>query len=154
MEAIAPHAALGIFVGQREELGDLGLRAVEGRIEARDLRQVRPVAADEADRLQIVRLVERCERNVLVELREHGIVDQRGTAEIHAAMHDAVANGGKRAAVQMPARPFQDVEHALFMIDGIGRGPGPLAQLLAGRVLGREFRFRTEPLELASHEGR
>ena len=126
MEAIAPHAALGVFVRKCEQLGDLGLGSVKGRIEARDLRQVRPVSADEADRLQIVRLVERRERNVLIEPREYGIVDQRGTAEIHAAMHDPMTNGGKPAAVQMLARPFQDIEHALFMIDGIGRGPGPL----------------------------
>ncbi len=45
--------------------------AVEGGVEAGDLRQFGEARADRADRRQIVGLMQRRERNVALEMREH-----------------------------------------------------------------------------------
>ena len=64
--------ALGVeMLGDRVVVGDGGVLAMEGRIEARDLGQPRPVRHHRPDRRQIVRLVQRRERDIAFEaLRE------------------------------------------------------------------------------------
>ncbi|GJD79423.1 hypothetical protein NBEOAGPD_2650 [Methylobacterium gregans] len=63
MEAVAANALLRHLTRDSEELRDLRLRVVEGGVEAGDLRQVGELPADDADRLQVVRLVQRCQRH-------------------------------------------------------------------------------------------
>ena len=52
VEAVAPHATLGDRRRQREGLRHLRLRAMEGGVEAGDLRQVGPKLRDDLDRLR------------------------------------------------------------------------------------------------------
>ena len=57
---------------------------------------------DDADRRQIVRLVQRRERHELLELAQHSAVDQRRLGEVEPAVHHAMADrrpaGSLRAA--------------------------------------------------------
>jgi len=63
VEAVPAHSFLRVPPRQGEGLGDRGLGAMESGVEAGDLRQVRGLFGHRLDCLQIVRLVQRCERN-------------------------------------------------------------------------------------------
>src|SRR5437868_166017 len=98
MEAIAPHAAIGDRLRQRERLRHFGLRAVERRVETGDLGQLGAKFRDDLDRLEVVWLVQGREWAQLRELGDHFGVDTHGLRERLAAMHDAVAHGNELVA--------------------------------------------------------
>src|ERR1700757_2925434 len=91
VESIAPYAALGDRAGECECLRYLGLDAVECGVEARDLWQLRRALEQGADRREIVRLVQRRERNVLLQRREHFRVDANRPTVFEPAMDDTMA---------------------------------------------------------------
>src|ERR1700742_3725335 len=63
METITPYAILRVFSGNGERLGNRGLATVEGRIKTDDLRQIRMRVVNRLDRREIVRLMQRRERD-------------------------------------------------------------------------------------------
>jgi len=81
--------------------------AVEGGVEAGDLRQFGAAREQCVDRRQIIGLVQRSERNVALEMRQHLGVHLHGAVVVGAAMHDAMANGDEidllRRAQPVPA---------------------------------------------------
>ena len=100
VKTVTAHAALGDGGRQRECLRYLRLRTVECGVEACDLRQFRPALGEQANRHQIVRLVQRRQRHVFLELREHLGRDERRLGEIEAAVYDAMANGDQAVVVR------------------------------------------------------
>ena len=62
------------------------------RIEAGDLGQPRPVRHDRPDRRQIVRLVQRRERDIAFEAAKNLLRDNNRLIEFRASMHDPVAD--------------------------------------------------------------
>ncbi len=63
MEAIAAHALAMQRIRNGEAVGHFGMAAVEGGIEAGDLRQIGARGGDGRDGRQIVRLMQRCQRH-------------------------------------------------------------------------------------------
>lgn len=92
MEAVAADT-FGVKVFRyREVIGDRAMRAMKRGIEAGDLRQIRPARKHRTYRRQIVGLVQRRERNVTLEMREHLRVDQDRSIVFGTAVNNAVAD--------------------------------------------------------------
>ena len=76
VEPVAPHALVVIGARQGERVVDEGMAAVERRVEAGDLRRSGKGRDRRLDAGEVVRLVQRRERDELAQLGEHGVVDQ------------------------------------------------------------------------------
>ena len=76
VEAVAADAVVVEPARQGEPVGELGMAAVEGGIEAGDLRQVGLDRGDRADAGEIVRLMQRRERTERLEPGEHRRIDR------------------------------------------------------------------------------
>src|SRR5205085_1904780 len=93
---------------EREHLGELGLAAMEGGVEAGDLRDVRRPFRDRGDGGEIVGLVEGCQRAQRFQFAGDPGVDPDRLGKARAAMDDAVAgsrpSGRKRATAEAARR--------------------------------------------------
>ena len=76
----------------RETVCNGAMAAVKGRVEARDLKQFRTPLQQGADRRQVVRLMQRCERNICLEVRNHRLVNSDRPVVFRAAMDDPMAD--------------------------------------------------------------
>ncbi len=65
---------------------------MEGGVEAGHLRQLRLPLDQRADRRQVVRLVQRRQRNVLLQRLKHARIDAHRRRILGAAVHDAVTD--------------------------------------------------------------
>ena len=100
VEAVAPHAGFVQLRGQREALRDVGIGAVERGIEAGDLRQLRRALEQAPDRREVVRLMQRRERNQLLERRHHVRIDAHRLREVEPAVHDAMSDADQLVAAR------------------------------------------------------
>ena len=75
METVAANAFVIEPAGQSKPVGELGVTAVKGGIEAGDLRQVGLHGGDRADAGEIVRLMQRRERTERLQPGEHSRID-------------------------------------------------------------------------------
>ncbi len=99
------------------------LAAVEGRVEAGDLRDVRQPRMHGLDAGHVVGLVQRREGNPLPQLGEAGIVDRRRGGVDRPAMHDA-----------MPHRRHAPAGGVVFdPVDQLGEG-GVVGFAVAGEI--------------------
>ncbi|MPL97123.1 hypothetical protein SDC9_43311 [bioreactor metagenome] len=93
VEAVAPHALLVIAPRQRIGVVDEGMLAVEGGVETGDVRH----AGEGVDRSthtgKVVRLMQRREGRKARELLHRRLGEAQRLGMVHAAMHDAVADG-------------------------------------------------------------
>ena len=85
-------------------IGDGRMFPMERGVEAGDLRQPRPVDHDRPDGRQIMRLMQRRERDVALEAVQHVLRHKNGLIEFRAAMHDAMAHRD-RMNVEFIAQP-------------------------------------------------
>ena len=109
VKAIALHAGFGDVARQGISLRHPGLRAVKFGVEAGDLRQFRPQAGDGADGRQVVRLVQRGQRRVAIELGQDVGRYERGPRLLLAAMHHPVAGCQQGAACGKPLQPVKQL---------------------------------------------
>jgi len=120
---------------------------VEGGVEARDLRQSGERLRERADRRQIVRLVQRCERHQALELGHHRRVDPHRRREASSTVHDAVPDGLRAARVGRRVQPAAD------RVDGAGVIVRCRRRLvdddLAVTILDREAGAGTDACDLA-----
>ena len=93
MKTIAAHAPIGDRGRQGKCLRNGFLRTMKCRIETRNLRELGCTLGDRTDGLQVVRLMQRCERNQPIEFGEHLCVDTHWRRELHPAMDYATTNG-------------------------------------------------------------
>ena len=84
VEAVAADALRVQLRGQREHLRDLRVAAVERGVEAGHLRQLRRALQQQADRRQVVRLMQRRERNELLQRLQHAGI-QRAPAGVYSS---------------------------------------------------------------------
>ena len=96
MKAVAAHALVVIGAGQGVGVVDEGMAAMEGGVEAGDLRRRRESLHRRFDAGDIVRLVERRERNERRKLGERCVVDQDWRGVIRPSMDDAMADRDDR----------------------------------------------------------
>jgi len=152
MEAIANHTAVGDRSRQRERLRDRRLCPVERRIEARDLRQVGHPREQRLDRREIVRLVQRRERHVLLQCRDATRVDAHRFHVLAAAMHDAVPDRHQPMMRNAPAqKPDKVFERAVVAERFAGR-PLLLVEHVAVAILRDEARRRVDAFGLPSRD--
>ena len=108
MEAVAAQAALPECVRQWQLLFDLGQGVVEAGIEAGHLGDVRALAQEDLDRLQREGLVQRCQRDVALEVGQHTGIHPHRCEVLAAAVDHAMGDGGDRAAVEAGDDAFAD----------------------------------------------
>src|SRR5258707_8863046 len=92
MKSVAPHAGSGDGWRQRKGLRHLCLDAMKCRVEAGHLEQVRTKLCDDVDGLEVVGLMQRCERGELSERGNHLGGDQHSFGKPHPTVHDAMAD--------------------------------------------------------------
>src|SRR5271166_3553329 len=93
MKAVAADALSMKMLRNSVVIGDGGMLPVKGSIEACNLRQSRPVDHDRPYGLQIMRLMQRRERDVPLEAVQHLLRYKNRLIEFRAAMHHAMADG-------------------------------------------------------------
>ena len=121
VKAVTAHALVVIGAGQSEGVVDEGVAAMESGIEAGDLRRRREGLHRRLDPGEVVRLVQRRERNEPLKRRDHGLVDQLRLHEIRPAVHDAMADRDDRRIVARLPEPAENGAHRGVMVDRAGR---------------------------------
>ena len=107
---------------------------MKGRVEARDLRQVRKAPADDPDRFEVVRLVQWREWHQRFKLLEDGVVDENGPQKGFSAMHHPVPDGRELASLLMLPQPRDKMHERLLVTDPVA-GPGNLVRSLPSASL-------------------
>jgi hypothetical protein len=102
VETVSLDPSVMQFTGQREALGDRRLVMMKGGIEAGNLKQFRSTHQQRPDRCEVVRLMQGCEGNVLLETRDHALVDDHRPVIFRPAMDDPVANRDEVEALGLP----------------------------------------------------
>src|SRR5215212_3162443 len=149
MEAVAPHARFGHGAGQGEQLREIWLVAVEPRIEARDLGKVWKPLSQNADRRQVVRLMQGSQRYELLELSQDMLVDQHGRRERNTAVDDSVANRLKAIVTPVLTDPASQMSEGLLMPEWLCLAPTHFAGDLASLASDHEMGRAAEPVEQA-----
>ena len=151
MEAVAPDADLVKLLRQREPLRDIRIRPMERRVEARDLRELWRALEQRSDRGQIVRLVQRRQRDELLQRLQHtGIhADRRGV--LQPAVNDPVTDPDQTVADELLAEEAPQMLHRLVVAEFHAFAPRPLGHCPARHIPGHELRRRGEALDLAAH---
>ena len=133
VEAVSPDAGIMQCARQGEAAGDVSVAAVEGGIEAGHLRQVRVRRGQRADRSQIVRLVQRGERNQPLQIPHDGLVDQHRRGEAGAAMDDAMPGCDQFGTGGIFPDPGREATEQGFLC-AVGVPPVGVGHSLAGSV--------------------
>ncbi len=149
VEAVAAHAAVGDRRRQREGLRDRRHRAVERGVEAGDLRQPGRAREHGADRREVVRLVQRRQRDEAVEAREDGFVDAHRPVVLDAAVDDAVADREQPVLRELAVQEVEQVRDRAVVAQRLVRVPVAPGEQRAGGVAGAELRRVVEALDLA-----
>ncbi len=124
MKAVAPHTGLEEFLRQRKPLYELGIAAVEGGIEAGDLRGIRRTFHQHPDRRKVMGLVQRGEWDEVLEPVEHGVVHANRRGVFRAPVHDAVPHPVKTIACKHLAQEAAQVVKTAFVAQGSALSPG------------------------------
>ena len=148
VEAVAPDAFGMELVRDRVMVGERIVVAMEGGIEAGDLRQCREIAQQRPDRRQVVRLMQRRQRDVALQPRHDRMIDQHRASMIRPAMDDAMADGDG-VDVEFVAQPGAGDRHRGRHIRHRLDRIGPVGQRIAGRAAGAQSRTAADPVHLA-----
>ena len=109
MKTVTTHAGVVQLGRDREALRDVGIRAVKRSVEASYLRQVRQHGGSGANRGQVVRLVQRRERDEFLERRQHLCIDAHRLGVVKSAVHDTVADSDERVVCELLLQEFDEV---------------------------------------------
>jgi hypothetical protein len=140
---------VGELRGQREHLRDRRIRPVRGGVEAGDLRHVRQALEQRANRRQVVRLVQRCKRHELVQLRDDGSVQSHGRRKVGPAVHHAMADRGHTIArAVLRLQPVEDVRERAVVSQLRACSHFFSLAVLPRCVLGHEGRRGVNPFDL------
>ncbi len=138
METVAANAAVGDLGRQGEGLGHLGLVAMKGGIEASHLRQFRLVGQQQADRLEVMRLVQRCQRDELLQVSDDLGSQPHRRSVVEAAVHHPMADGGQPVFPELLAQEAGQIGDGAIVTKCFTGRPLPFADHGARRILGLE----------------
>ena len=110
MKAVAAHSLRIELLGDGVVVRKSAMATMERRVEAGDLRQVRTSSEKQSDRRQIVRLVQRRQRDVALQARQNISVNHGRLAVFRAAMNDAMADGSEANRLRLPQPGLHLVE--------------------------------------------
>ncbi len=148
VKAVALDAGTADLPGQWNHFRDGRLTAMEARVEAGDLRHAGKPVGHCFNRRQVVRLMERRQRDQRSQILQNSRRDNGGTGVPRAAVHDTVTDTEHARAAVLGAEPRgESPKRGASVIDGaIQRVIG---EDLAPRVLRRESRRGPDALDLA-----
>jgi len=153
VKTVAAHALGGEFARQGEQLRDGWLAAVEGGVEAGGLRHLGQGSAHGVDASEVVRLVQRRERDELAQRLNGGVVEADRRGKALAAMHDAMADADDLPAGLVRLQPVDEEAHRRLVLL-VGRAlqaeVGIVEHGTVG-VLGLEVRLGANAVDLAGH---
>jgi len=150
VEAVAADAAGVEFRRQGEGVGLPRMGAVEGGVEAGDLRHAGEAFRRRRDAGKVVRLVQGRERRQIPQAFHHRDIHQHRRREVRPAMHHAMPDRGDAAAFEHPVQPFDDdAERGAVVGRGLRPVPAAFRQHPAGGIPGEEMRLRTDALHLS-----
>ena len=102
VKAVAPHALAVEVFRNREMIGDRAVTAMECRIEARDLRQLREARPDAADRREVVGLMQRRQRTQGLQFLEDLVVDQDRPVMVRSSVDHPMTDRHRRDFLRFP----------------------------------------------------
>ena len=105
VESVALHDARADVARQRHDLGDGGLPPVEAGVEASYLRHAGKLLGDRVDRRQVVRLMERSERNQRSQLLQNRRGEDGGTCKAGTPMDNAMTDAEHARTAVLGAKP-------------------------------------------------
>jgi hypothetical protein len=147
MEAVAANALLIELLRKRVVVREFRVPAMEGGIEAGDLRQLRLSLPQRADRAEVVGLVEWSQRREGLKPLERDIVDQNWLAVIRPAMNHAMADRSRQGS-DLGAKELDDLAQGCGHIRRVSSGPGFVDKSFALHGLGREVGMDANALDL------
>src|SRR5205807_1194541 len=106
---VTPHPLLIETLGDSEMIGNRAVTTMEGRIEARYLRHIRPAFQQRADRSEVVRLMQRREAGELFQLGQYLLIDHNRLVVVRTAVYNTMAYSGKFKIVIL-AQPGADLK--------------------------------------------
>ena len=108
------------------------MAAMKGGVETGHLRNLRPQRLDRTNRRQVVRLMQRRQRNQPLQCREQRRVNPHRCGMVDAAMHHPVAHGQQRCIGQPPAQPAAQQPDRGLHLACLGRRQAALIGHLTG----------------------
>lgn len=102
MEAVAAHAFRMQVLSDSIMIRGRAVVSMKGRIEGGNLRKLREICKNGADRREIVRLVQGRKRHLALEPCQHLLVYRNRRVVLGATMHDAAAYRAWRYALLFP----------------------------------------------------
>ncbi len=131
VEAIAAHALRAYGRWQRIATMQGILRSVERRVEAAILREVWLLLPQCLHRMQVMRLVQRCQRAKAAQVCHRFRVEADGGAVTLAPMHDTVGGGFQRPVMWVGVKPVEHMGQC-FGMGGVGGQGGDLIARVFG----------------------
>ena len=119
VKSVTTNAFLTEAPRQSERLSQIGLGAMEGRVEAGDLRYLRRGLHDRADGGEVVRLMQRRERREFGEIIENGFGHPHGRGVVETAVDDAMTEGDDRLFLQQRAPGLNDLAHGGVVVEAL-----------------------------------
>jgi hypothetical protein len=116
VKAVSADVLAGDIARQAGQLRELRQAGVKGRIEAGDLREFGPANSNRNDAGDIVRQMQRRERDQPVQVGFQLRCDQSRTGAIRTAMYDPVADCGDRTGIIRVGEEGQQCFDRLFLI--------------------------------------
>jgi hypothetical protein len=150
MEAVTPHAGVVKLGRQRESLRDVWIRAVERRVEAGHLRELRRALEQQGDRQQIMGLVQRRERDEALQRLERRRLDPHGRRVVQTPVDDPVADADQSVVRELVLQEVAEILNRAIVTELPPR-PGLFGDDAARRILRHEAGCRVEALDLSPH---
>src|SRR5262249_4020871 len=134
---------------QRESLGDVRIRAMERRVEARDLGKLRRAFEQSGHRRQVVGLMERRQRDEALESLDRLELDSHRRRELQSPVDDPVSYPPEPPTCQVVLQELAEIFDRPVMTKGRSR-PRLFGYDTPRDVVRRETRRHVETLDLAS----
>ena len=136
-----------------EGLGDSRVGAVKGGVETGYLTDFRQQLGDGLDAVEVVRLVQRGERDELFKLADRVRADRHRGREQLAAMDDAVADSDQFGAGLVFLNPGQQEVERGLVLGFLFAAQLQFDFVLAVRILGDQFGAGADAVDLAGQAG-
>jgi hypothetical protein len=149
VKAIALDAGIVELRRQRESLGHVRIRAMERRVEARDLGKLRRAFEQSGHRRQVVGLMERRQRDEALESLDRLGLDSHRRHELQAPVDDPVPYPPEPPTCQEVLQELAEIFDRPVMTKGRSR-PRLFSDDTSGGVARCEARRHVQALDLAS----
>src|SRR4030095_16503870 len=134
VKAVALYAGIVELHRQRESLGDVRSRAVKGRVEASDLRELWRTFEQSGHRRQVVGLMEGRQRDEALESLDCLWLDSHRHRELQAPVNDSVPHTSQPATCEVVLEELAEIFDRPVVTEGRSR-PRLFGDDTSGRVV-------------------